>query len=132
MCKIAYQSSSFTLVEGVFYYLDAKKQYREHAYVPTFKKNCVHGGPFARHFSGPLLVMVCMLTVGIIARVACSAALPVEEGSYPPLLPIPVSRPFQILEIDVMDLPVTQNGNKHVVPSGHGFPPLLTRRQPVL
>ena len=32
-----------------------------------------------------------------------------------PLQPIPVSRPFQILGINVMDLPLTDRGNKHVV-----------------
>ncbi len=31
------------------------------------------------------------------------------------LHPIPVHRPFQIVGVDVMDLPVTTNGNKHVV-----------------
>ena len=33
----------------------------------------------------------------------------------PPLHPIPVSRPFQVLGVDIMDLPVTESGNKHVV-----------------
>ena len=32
----------------------------------------------------------------------------------PPLHPIPVQRPFQIIGVDIMDLPATQ-GNKHVV-----------------
>lgn len=32
-----------------------------------------------------------------------------------PLQPIPVSYPFQILGINVMDLPLTDRGNKHVV-----------------
>ena len=33
----------------------------------------------------------------------------------PSLSPIPVQRPFQIIEVDVMDLPVTELGNRHVV-----------------
>ncbi len=33
----------------------------------------------------------------------------------PPLQPITVSRPFQILGIDIMDLPKTDRGAKHVV-----------------
>ena len=33
----------------------------------------------------------------------------------PPLSPIPVQRPFQIMGVDVMDLPVTELGNCHVV-----------------
>ena len=33
----------------------------------------------------------------------------------PPLHPIPVGRPFQIVGVDVMDLPMTSDGNCHVV-----------------
>ena len=33
----------------------------------------------------------------------------------PHLTPIPVQRPFQILGVDVMDLPCTESGNRHVV-----------------
>ena len=33
----------------------------------------------------------------------------------PPLHPITVQRPFQIVSVDIMDLPATQQGNKHVV-----------------
>ena len=33
----------------------------------------------------------------------------------PPLHPIPVRRPFQIMGVDIMDLPLTQQGNQHVV-----------------
>ena len=39
----------------------------------------------------------------------------IATGTRPPLHPIPVQRPFQILGIDVMDLPVTKLGNRHVV-----------------
>ena len=33
----------------------------------------------------------------------------------PPLRPIPVDRPFQKIGVDIMDLPCTERGNKHVV-----------------
>jgi hypothetical protein len=33
----------------------------------------------------------------------------------PPLQPTPVSRPFQILGVEVLDLPRTERGNKHVI-----------------
>ena len=33
----------------------------------------------------------------------------------PPLHPIPIRRPFQILGVDLMKLPKTQQGNKYVV-----------------
>ena len=33
----------------------------------------------------------------------------------PPLHPIPVQQAFQIVRVDVMDLPLTESGNKHVL-----------------
>ena len=45
----------------------------------------------------------------------CVIAMGTGRRFKPPLQPIPVSRPFQILGIDVMDLPLTERGNKHVV-----------------
>ena len=33
----------------------------------------------------------------------------------PPLQPIPVQRPFQLVGVDIMDLPKTELGNKHVL-----------------
>ena len=33
----------------------------------------------------------------------------------PPLHSIPVERPFQIVGVDIMDLPITSQGNKHVL-----------------
>ena len=37
------------------------------------------------------------------------------RANKPPLHPIPVQRPFQIFGVDVMDLPLTKSGNRHVV-----------------
>ena len=45
----------------------------------------------------------------------CAIVTGTGQRIKPPLHPIPVSRPFQILGIDVMDLPLTEKGNKHVV-----------------
>ena len=46
---------------------------------------------------------------------ACPECYGVGRRTKVPLHPIPVWRPFQILGIDVMDLPVTERGNRHVV-----------------
>ena len=35
--------------------------------------------------------------------------------AMPPLHPVPVNRLFQVLGVDIMDLPMTESGNKHVV-----------------
>ena len=45
----------------------------------------------------------------------CAVATGNGRTIKPPLHPIPVSRPFQILGIDIMDLPLTDRGNKHVI-----------------
>ena len=45
----------------------------------------------------------------------CAIATGTGRRIKPPLHPIPVSRSFQILAIDVMDLPPTKRGNKHIV-----------------
>ena len=37
------------------------------------------------------------------------------QVKVPPLHPIPMQRVFQIVGVDVMDLPITEAGNKHVV-----------------
>ena len=45
----------------------------------------------------------------------CAVVTGTGRKIKPPLHPIPVSRPFQILGIDVMDLPLTEKGNKHII-----------------
>ena len=55
----------------------------------------------------------CSMTPGDLQEPARNAGG--GRASRPPLYPIPMSKPFQILGIDVMDLPLTDQGNKHVV-----------------
>ena len=45
----------------------------------------------------------------------CAIVNPSGRVNRPPLHPIPVQRVFQIVNVDVMDLPKTEAGNKHVV-----------------
>ena len=45
----------------------------------------------------------------------CSIVLGCGRRNRPTLHPIPVQPPFQIVGVDIMDLPTTQQGNKHVV-----------------
>ena len=86
----------------------------------------VHGGPFSGHFSGNRLY-------NVLARVwwwegmykdavshskscpDCAIAVGGGRPGRPPLQPIPVQRIFQIVGVDVMDLPRTERGNKHVL-----------------
>ena len=45
----------------------------------------------------------------------CPITMRVGRKRKPPLCPISIQWPFQILEVDMMDLPVTECGNQHVV-----------------
>ena len=45
----------------------------------------------------------------------CAISTGTSRQHRPPLQPIPVQRPFQIVGLDIMDLPCTEQGNKHVV-----------------
>ena len=121
----------FTVTHNVLYYLDPKCNHRRRAVVPTALREkimqSVHGGgPFAGHFSGSRLYKTLVRSwywEGIYSdcekhRKGCPQCCFVAGGGRPgkPLLqPIPVTRPFQILGIDVMDLPKTEGGNKHVL-----------------
>ena len=128
--KVIAQAGSFTLIKDVLYYLDPKQNYQPRAAVPGHLREevmkSVHGGPFAGHFAGPRLYKVLnrswwwegMYKDSVNYCKSCPQCCIVMGGGRPgkpPLQPIPVSRPFQILGIDVMDLPKTQQGNKHVL-----------------
>ena len=45
----------------------------------------------------------------------CAVVTGAGHQHRPPLHPIPIQRPFQIIGVDIMDLPCTESGNKHVV-----------------
>ena len=123
------QSSLFILSDDVLHYLDPKRGHRR-AVVP--KTLCemvmkgVHGGPFAGHFSGDRLYQTLVRSwywEGMYSDCEkhrkgysqCCIVMGGGKCGNPPLQPIPVSRPFQILGIDIMDLPCTERGNKHVL-----------------
>ena len=128
--KIALQSSNFTIEDGVLYFLDSKHNHRKRAVVPGHLRERVmtevHGGPFSGHFSGNRLYNVLtrvwwwegMYKDAVSHSKSCpDCAIAVGGGrpGRPPLQPIPVQRIFQIVGVDVMDLPRTERGNKHVL-----------------
>lgn len=45
----------------------------------------------------------------------CTIVMGAGRHDKPPLHPIPVSRPFQILGVNLMELPKTRRGNKYVI-----------------
>ena len=128
--KIVLQSSLFTLVNGVLYYLDPKRADRKRCVVPRHLHQSIieenHSGPMGGHFSGERLYKALsrhwwwpkMYSEVVSHCSSCPQCAMVNSSgrvSKPPLHPIPVQRVFQIVGVDVMDLPKTAAGNKHVV-----------------
>ena len=85
-----------------------------------------HSGPMSGHFSGERLCkslsrhwwwknMYSDVVHHCSSCPQCAIVNASGRLNKPPLHPIPVERVFQIVGVDVMDLPKTDAGNKHVV-----------------
>ena len=128
--KLALQEHLFVVIDDVLYHLDPKQQHLKQAVVPEHMRGQImeenHRGPMAGHFSGHRLFNTLsrhwwwegMYNDARKYVNGCPECTIVSGGGRvqrPPLHPIPVSRPFQIIGVDVMDLPKTALGNKHVL-----------------
>ena len=107
--KIVLQASLFALVDGVLYYL--YKMLIRHWWWQNMYSDVI-----SHCASCP----------------QCAIVSSSGRVNKPLLFPIPVQRMFQIVGVDVMDLPKTEAGNRHVVKtsclSGLLCPQLLIRR----
>ena len=128
--KIVLQASLFALVDGVLYYLDPKREHRRRCVVPCQLRSKIieenHSGPMSGHFSGERLYKMLIrhwwwqnmysdVTSHCASCPQCAIVNSSGRVNKPPLFPIPVQRMFQIVGVDVMDLPKTEAGNRHVV-----------------
>ena len=110
--------------------MDPKRKSRKRAVVPHHLKErlikSVHGGLLAGHFSNNRLYNLLVRSWwwdGMYGDVTkhcrncpqCAFASGAGSVGKPPLQSIPVQRPFQIIGVDIMDLPKTERGNKHVL-----------------
>ena len=128
--KIVLQGSQIAAIDEILYFIDPKQKNQRRVAVPEHLRQQIlreaHCSPYSGHFSGQHLYNV--LTTrwwweGMFSDAKkfvkscpeCAIVTGSGRVNRPPLHPIPVSRPFQILGIDIMDLPVTDQGNKHVV-----------------
>ena len=127
---IVLQQSLFAIVDQTLYYIDPKKESRRRIVVPAHLKRKLltetHCSVMGGHFSGKRLYNTLavhwwwdgMYVDSIQFVQNCPECTIVAGGSKvcrPPLHPIPVQRPFQILGIDIMELPKTAAGNKYVI-----------------
>ena len=128
--RIALQKSQFTMQGNILYYLDHKQGHHKRVAVPahlqeqllTEHHSSLSGGHFgvkktygalARHWwwDGMYSDVVKFVT-------NCPECAIVTGGGRhhrAPLHPIPVSWPFQIVGVDIMELPQTNRGNKYVL-----------------
>ena len=127
--KIANQSKQFALIENILYFLDSRHGYRKRVAVPRHLQRQViqehHRGNMGGHFAvNKLYKMLAshwwwegMYTDVHEEVKSCPECAIVSGGSKskPPLHPIPVQRPFQIIGVDIMELPKTKQGNRYVV-----------------
>ena len=93
-----------------------------------------HSSPMSGHFSGLKLYKALIshwwwsrMNTDVVTHCSACSQCAIVNGSarvnHPPLYPILLSRPFQIMGVDIMDLSQTDRGNKHVVV----FQDLLTK-----
>ena len=128
--KVALQSPLSVLLDAILYFVDPKQDQRKRAAVPSHMREQLideaHRGLTGGHFSGARVFRTLSRRwwwdgmYGEVMRQVkrCPECAIVSGGgkvALPPLHPIPVQRPFQILAVDVMDLPTTSQGNKHVI-----------------
>lgn len=128
--KIAAQAPLFVIVDDILYYLHPKRDDRKCVVVPQLLRPSImeenHSGPMAGHFSGARLYNALIrrwwwpgMYKDALNHCKSCPQCAVVSGTgrihRPPLRPIPVQRVFQILGVDVMELPKTDRGNKYVV-----------------
>ena len=128
--NIALQSSQFVIVDDVLYFVDNKKDGRRRVVIPKQLRSQIleetHRSHLGAHFSGPKLFNALSRHwwwEGMFADIVhftrnCPECAVVSGGSKPvkpPLHPIPVQKPFQVVGVDIMELPVTNSGNRYVL-----------------
>ena len=124
------QALHFSVIENIIYFVESKQDGRKRCAVPEHLRQQImtesHSSPMAGHFSGEKLYKSLVrhwLWPGMYKDVIlffkscpqCVMVNSIGRVNRPPLHPIPVERPFQIFGVDIMDLPITKSGNKHVV-----------------
>ena len=128
--RLALQQSLFALQDDILFYLDPKQEHRKRAVVPRHLRAQIlsenHSSLLGGHFSGKKMYGALvrhwwwdgMYSDTLHFARTCPECAIVTGGSRPhrpPLHPIPIQRHFQIVGVDVMQLPKTQSGNQYVL-----------------
>ena len=128
--KMALQGPLFCIVDDILYFVDPKKDGGQRVILPKQLQRKVmeecHGGKFGGHFTGTRLYnqlsrhwwwenMHTDIVTFCKSCPECATATGGCRPSKPHLSPIPVQRLFQVIGLDLMELPVTSQGNRYVV-----------------
>ena len=128
--SIAAQAPLFCLIGRVLYYIDCFRGNSKRVVFPQALRNLIitenHCGPCAGHFAGNKMYNMLIkhwYWKGMYEDIMnychkCPQCVFVSGSgkcAKPQLHPILVSKPFQIVGVDVMDLLMTEDGNIHVV-----------------
>ena len=123
---------NFVIVDGILYFVENKRDggCRRRAAVPGHLQRQImedtHGGRNAGHFSGPCLYaalrrqwwwrnMYKDIVEFCRSCGECVTVAGVGRRNKPPLHPIAVQRPFQIVSLDITELPKTEQGNRYAI-----------------
>ena len=124
------EASLYTMADGILYYTGEKKDSIPKVVVPSEYKNKLieeyHAGVMSGHFSGPKIYKATSrqwwwnrMYQDIVNYTRkcpqCAIATGVGRRQSPPMKSIPVDCPFQIVGVDIMELPLTTNGNRYAI-----------------
>ena len=123
--KIAVQASLFTMEDDMLCYVDPKQKHQKRVAVPRHLQEQIlkesHAGGMGGHFSGSIYTALVRSwwwdgmhadTLRFVRNCpTCSIVSGGGKVTRPPLHPIPVQQPFQIVGVDIIDLPKTIDGN---------------------
>ena len=128
--RVAAQATQFDVLDGVLCYVGPKGGSQVRKVVPKGLRKILldsyHGGALSGHFSGPKLLksvsrhwwwpgMHSDVMNHCKSCLQCTVVNASGRVHQPLLKPIPVQRAFQIMGVDVMELPRTKQGNRYVV-----------------
>ena len=128
--KIIVQASLYTMVDGILYYIGQKSDSSPRVVVPSeYKRTLIeeyHSGIMSGHFSGPKIYKTMSrqwwwdhMHQDIIDYTRscpqCAIVTGAGRRQLPPMKSIPVDHLFQIIGVDIMELPVTISGNRYAI-----------------
>ena len=128
--RVVMESGKYEVVQGVLYFVPDSSPGHLCIVVPESLRSKIleeaHSGCFAGHFAFKKVydrLRKCYWWKGMRADIhrfcrsclVCASRKGPGRPFRPPLTPIPVGGPFHRLGVDVLQLPLTVNGNKYVV-----------------